>query len=64
MSTVYEIIDSLCQQKNITHGKLCDDLGYSRNTMAALKSGRSKTLKLEAGFSFIQAGFIPLCYRD
>lgn len=47
MSTLYERIDGLCKAKGVTHGKMCDDLGYSRNTMAALKSGRSKTLKLE-----------------
>lgn len=47
MATVYERIDELCNKKGVTHGKMCDDLGYSRTTMSALKSGRSTTFKLE-----------------
>lgn len=47
MATVYETILALCQQKGISPGKMCNDLGYSRNTMTALKTGRSTTLKLD-----------------
>ena len=47
MATVYEKILELCQQKGVTPGKMCNDLGYSRNTMTALKTGRSTTLKLD-----------------
>lgn len=47
MATVYESILELCQQKGVTPGKMCNDLGYSRNTMTALKTGRSTTLKLD-----------------
>lgn len=47
MATVYERILELCQQKGVTPGKMCNDLGYSRNTMTALKTGRSTTLKLD-----------------
>ena len=47
MSKVYERILELCQIKGVTPGKMCNDLGYSRSTMTALKSGRSTTFKLE-----------------
>lgn len=47
MATVYETILQLCREKGITPGKMCNDLGYSRNTMTALKNGRSTTLKLD-----------------
>lgn len=47
MSTVYEKIVELCNNKGVTPGKMCNDLGYSRNTMTALKNGRSTTLKLD-----------------
>ena len=47
MATVYEKILELCQHKGVTPGKMCNDLGYSRNTMTALKNGRSTTIKLD-----------------
>lgn len=47
MATVYEKILELCQQNGVSPGKMCNDLGYSRNTMTALKNGRSTTIKLD-----------------
>lgn len=47
MATIYERIVELCRQKGITPGRMCNDLGYSRNTITALKTGRSTTFKLE-----------------
>ncbi|MBC5580902.1 helix-turn-helix transcriptional regulator [Anaerofilum sp. BX8] len=47
MASVYEKILELCQQKGVSPGKMCNDLGYSRNTMTALKNGRSTTIKLD-----------------
>lgn len=47
MSTIYEIIDQLCAEKEISGSKMCDDLGMSRSTLTELRKGRAKTLKLE-----------------
>lgn len=47
MPTVYETIVRLCDERGITPGKMCNDLGMSRSTMTELKKGRSQTLKLE-----------------
>lgn len=38
MSTVYENIISLCQERGIKGGKMCVDLGLSRSLMSKLKA--------------------------
>lgn len=44
MGNLYETIQSLCQEKGIRPGRLCDDLGLSRGLMTDLKMGRKKGL--------------------
>ena len=40
MSTLYESILSLCEEKGIKGGKMCVDLGISKSLMTDLKKGR------------------------
>ena len=42
MAGLYENIQSLCAQKGIRPGRLCDELGISRGLMTDLKMGRKK----------------------
>lgn len=42
MNNLYDSIMTLCQQKNIRPGKLCDDLSLSRGLITDLKMGRKK----------------------
>lgn len=42
MSSLYENIQTLCAQKGIRPGRLCDELGISRGLMTDLKMGRKK----------------------
>lgn len=47
MGTLYNRIKKLCDDARITPGKMCNDLGLSRNTVTALRTGRATTMKLE-----------------
>lgn len=47
MHSLYESIISLCQQKDIRPGRLCDDLGISRGLITDLKMGRKKTVSAQ-----------------
>ena len=47
MDNLFARIQSLCEQKNIRPGRLCDDLGLSRSLMTDLKMGRKKTVQAE-----------------
>ena len=47
MSTLYENICELCEQKGVKPGKMCNDLKISRSTVTDLKAGRKKTLNAE-----------------
>ena len=47
MGTLYESIKSLCDEKGVTGGKMCVDLGISKSTMTDLKSGRRTGISLE-----------------
>lgn len=47
MVNLFARIQSLCEQKNIRPGRLCDDLGLSRSLMTDLKMGRKKTVQAE-----------------
>ena len=47
MENLYENILSLCQDRNIRPGRLCDELKLSRGLMTDLKMGRKKTLNAE-----------------
>ena len=47
MENLYENILSLCEDRNIRPGRLCDELKLSRGLMTDLKMGRKKTLNAE-----------------
>ena len=47
MSELYDKIDILCTEKQISKGKLCNDLGLHRSMLSDLKMGRKSTLSLE-----------------
>lgn len=42
MSTLYENIMALCEEKGIKGGKMCTDLGISKGIMTNLRYGRKK----------------------
>ena len=44
MAELYDRIASLCSEKGIKPGRMCNDLGISRGNMGDLKAGRTKTL--------------------
>ena len=60
MDNLFARIQSLCEQKNIRPGRLCDDLGLSRSLMTDLKMGRKKTVQAETAQKIAEylGGFI------
>ena len=63
MENLFNRIETLCQEKNIRPGRLCDELGLSRSLMTDLKMGRKKTVNAEtaqkiAGFLGVSVGFL------
>ena len=63
MDNLFTRIESLCTQKNIRPGRLCDELGLSRSMMTDLKMGRKKTVNAEtaqkiAEFFGVSVGFL------
>ncbi len=61
MDNLYESIESLCAQKGIRPGRLCNDLGISRGLITDLKMGRKKSVNAEtaqkiAGYFGISVG--------
>lgn len=47
MDNLYENIESLCTQRGIRPGRLCNDLGISRGLITDLKMGRKKSINAE-----------------
>ena len=47
MDNLYEKIETLCAQKGIRPGRLCNDLGLSRGLVTDLKMGRKKSVNAE-----------------
>lgn len=47
MSTLYENIKELCEEKGISGGKMCLEIGISKSTLTSLKNGRTKAIKTE-----------------
>ena len=47
MSDLYNRIYDLCQERNISVGKMCNELGISRGNLTELKIDRIKTLKAD-----------------
>ena len=63
MESLFDRIESLCQQKGIRPGRLCDELGLSRSLMTDLKMGRKKSVSAEtaqklAGFFGVSVGYL------
>ena len=63
MENLFIRIESLCTEKNIRPGRLCDELGLSRSLMTDLKMGRKKTVNAEtaqkiADFFDVSVGFL------
>lgn len=48
MSELYNRIENLCKENNISITAMCKEAGISRGSMTDLKQGRSKTLSSEA----------------
>ena len=44
MVDLYKLISDLCEQKGVSGGKMCADIGVSRSFMTELKKGRAKTI--------------------
>ena len=47
MSSLYERLLSLCNEKGIKGARMCTDLGMSKSLMTDLKSGRKKGVNAE-----------------
>lgn len=47
MGNLYETIETLCAERNIRPGRICDELGISRGLMTDLKMGRKKGVNAE-----------------
>ena len=45
---LYQRIEALCQQKNISVTTMCRECGVSRGSLGDIKSGRKKSLSLQA----------------
>ena len=63
MENLFAHIQSLCADRNIRPGRLCDELGLSRSLMTDLKMGRKKTVNAEtaqkiAAFFGVSVGFL------
>lgn len=61
MANLYETIQSLCENRGIRPGRLCDELHLSRGLMTDLKMGRKKSVNAEtaqkiAGYFGISVG--------
>ena len=63
MDSLLARIQSLCSEKGIRPGRLCDELGLSRSLMTDLKMGRKKTVNAEtaqkiAAFFGVSVGYL------
>ncbi len=63
MENLYERIQSLCTNKGIRPGRLCDELNLSRSLMTDLKMGRKKSVNAEtaqkiAGFFGVSVAYL------
>ena len=63
MNNLYENILSLCQDRGIRPGRLCDELGISRGLMTDLKMGRKKGVNAQtaqriASFFDVSVGYL------
>ena len=47
MGDLYKSIKSLCDEKGVSGGKMCTEIGISKSTMTDLKSGRRTGISLD-----------------
>lgn len=47
MAEMYEIIDTLLEERGISGAQMSTDLGMSRSFMTELRKGRAKSIKVE-----------------
>lgn len=62
MDNLFTRIQSLCQEKGIRPGRLCDELGLSRSLMTDLKMGRKKTVNAETAQKIADALGVSVGY--
>lgn len=60
MENVYERIVYLCKRREITPGRMCNDLGISRSTVSDLKSGRKQTVTVETASKIADYFGVPI----
>lgn len=63
MGNLYDTILSLCNDKGIRPGRLCDELGLSRGLMTDLKMERKKTVNAQtaqkiAAYFCVSVGYL------
>ena len=63
MGNLYDTILSLCNDKGIRPGRLCDELGLSRGLMTDLKMERKKTVNAQtaqkiAAYCGVSVGYL------
>lgn len=46
MGDLYNIIQTVCQEKGVKVSRMCLDIGLSKSIMSGLKAGRKKTLSV------------------
>ncbi len=50
MTTLYDRLKFLCEERGISGAKMCTDIGYSKSLMTELKSGRKKSVSAEVAY--------------
>jgi len=63
MGNLYDTIITLCREKDIRPGRLCDDLQLSRGLITDLKMGRKKSVNAQtaqkiAGYFGVSVGYL------
>ena len=63
MGNLYDTIITLCREKGIRPGRLCDDLQLSRGLITDLKMGRKKSVNAQtaqkiAGYFGVSVGYL------
>ena len=63
MDNLFARIQSLCEEKGIRPGRLCDELNLSRSLMTDLKMGRKKSISAEtahkiAAYFHVSVGYL------
>lgn len=62
MAEMYEIIDSLLDERGISGAQMSADIGMSRSFMTELRKGRAKSIKLETAQKIAEYFNVTLDY--